>query len=91
MYTKYAVLPLLHTPHTVCRGMEVSLPEGEWLEEISSDALDRFVQNQSGYAEGFVRFMPSGQVIEKHDFGTSVRHSSGRRLGVAVWAVDCWQ
>ena len=48
--------------------MEVSLPEGEWLEEISSDALDRFVQNQSGYAEGFVRFMPSGQVIEKYDF-----------------------
>ena len=48
--------------------MEVSLPEGEWLEEISSDALDTFVQNQSGYAEGFVRFMPSGQVIEKHDF-----------------------
>ena len=45
--------------------MEVSLPEGEWLEEISSDALDTFVQNQSGYAEGFVRFMPSGQVIEK--------------------------
>ena len=23
--------------------------------------------------------------------GTSVRRSSGRRLGVAVWAVDCWQ
>ena len=27
---------------------------------------------------------------EKH-FGTSVRRSSGRRSGVAVRAVDCWQ
>ena len=25
------------------------------------------------------------------DFGTSVRRSSGRRSGVAVRAVDCWQ
>ena len=69
MYTHTAVQPVLHTP-PYTEVMEVSLPEGEWLEEISSDALDSFVENQRGYAEGFVRFMPSGQVIDKQDFQT---------------------
>jgi len=41
------------------------LPAGEWLEEIASDELARFEEHQSGYAEGFVRFMPSEQVLPK--------------------------
>ena len=43
---------------------DAELPAGEWLEEIASDELARFEEHQSGYEEGFVRFMPSEQVKE---------------------------
>ena len=46
--------------------MDYILSDGVWFEEIASEALEEFEANQSGYADGFVRFMPSGQVSELH-------------------------
>ena len=36
--------------------------KGVSIEEIESEALNEFEANQLGYEEGFVRFLPSGQV-----------------------------
>ena len=44
--------------------MENILPEGVTIEEIKSEALDMFKANQTGYEDGFVRFLPSGQVSQ---------------------------
>ena len=42
--------------------MENILSDGVTIEEIKSEALDMFEANQTGYKDGFVRFLPSGQV-----------------------------
>ena len=40
------------------------LSNGVFIEEIESEALDIFEANQTGYKEGFVRYMPSEQVSQ---------------------------
>ena len=42
--------------------MENILSDGVTIEEIKSEALDMFEAKQTGYEDGFVRFLPSGQV-----------------------------
>ena len=42
--------------------MQSGLSEGVLIEEIKSEALKIFEANQGGYKDGFVRFLPSGQV-----------------------------
>ena len=42
--------------------MEHQLSDGVWVEEIESEALEMFKANQHGHEDGYVRFMPSGQV-----------------------------
>ena len=42
--------------------MESGLSAGVDIEEIKSEALEIFEVNQLGYEDGFVRFLPSGQV-----------------------------
>ena len=44
--------------------MENILSDGVTIEEIKSEALDMFEANQTGYEDGFVRFLPSGQVSQ---------------------------
>jgi hypothetical protein len=39
-----------------------ALSDGVWIEEIESDVLKKFEENQTGFEEGSVRFMPFGQV-----------------------------
>eukprot|EP00090_Calanus_glacialis_P045776 TRINITY_DN8712_c0_g1_i6.p1 TRINITY_DN8712_c0_g1~~TRINITY_DN8712_c0_g1_i6.p1 ORF type:complete len:325 (+),score=130.36 TRINITY_DN8712_c0_g1_i6:23-997(+) len=58
-----------------------ALSDGVWIEEIESDVLKKFEENQTGFEEGSVRFMPSGQVLprcyarkEKEISELSVRH-----------------
>ena len=51
-------------------------------EAIADDGQAKEINNMS-FAPG------EGKVPE--NIGTSVRRSSGRRSGVAVRAVDCWQ
>ena len=43
--------------------MESPLSDGVSFEEIESGALTMFEANQTAYEEGFVRFLPSGQVV----------------------------
>ena len=42
--------------------MQSGLSEGVFVEEIQSEAHKIFEANQSGYKDGSVRFLPSGQV-----------------------------
>ena len=42
--------------------MQSGLSEGVFVEEIQSEAHKIFESNQSGYKDGSVRFLPSGQV-----------------------------
>ena len=42
-----------------------ALSDGVWIEEIESDVLKKFEENQTGFEEGSVRFMPSGQVCNR--------------------------
>ena len=42
--------------------MENALSDGVFIQEIESEALDMFEANQEGYKEGFVQYLPSGQV-----------------------------
>ena len=44
--------------------MENTLSEAVTIEEIKSKALNMFEANQTGYEDGFVRFLPSGQVSQ---------------------------
>ena len=44
--------------------MENILSDGVTIEEIKSKALDMVEATQTGYEEGFVRFLPSGQVSQ---------------------------
>ena len=43
--------------------MEHKLSDGVLVKEIQSDTLEAFKANQIGYEDGFVRFLPSEQVI----------------------------
>jgi len=45
--------------------MENILSDGVHIEEIKSEALDVFEANQRGYIDGFVRFLPAGQVLPR--------------------------
>jgi len=46
-------------------AMQSGLSEGVLIEEIKSEALKIFEANQGGYKDGFVRFLPSGQVLPR--------------------------
>jgi len=46
-------------------SMESPLSDGVSIEEIESGALAMFEANQTAYEEGFVRFLPSGQVLPR--------------------------
>ena len=90
-------LDLLH-PGQVCHegwsgaGAKVDdkrLPRPGYTEQGHLVPSDRVVQHrvrgravQGGYLQG---------LCYQFSIGTSVRRSSGRRSGVAVQAVDCWQ
>merc|ERR1711892_124610 len=51
---------------TVLAGrMDHQLSDGVWIEEIESEALDTYRANLHGHEDGYVRFMPSGQVLPR--------------------------
>ena len=43
----------------------IILSDGVFIEEIHSEELDAFLENQTGFDNGFVRFQPSGQVLPR--------------------------
>ena len=43
----------------------IVLSEGVFIEEIHSEELNTFLENQTGFQNGFVRFQPSGQVLPR--------------------------
>ena len=54
---------------------------------LASKAFDHLLQQvQTSSLNYQIQILPFSAII-----GTSVRRSSGRRSGVAVRAVDCWQ
>ena len=55
---------LINAHRALLETMEKVLSDGVFIEEIQSEALDVIETNQAVFKEGFVRYLPSGQVSQ---------------------------